>query len=210
MLSFRKKEFVSPQDSVEKYKNSRQLENMMQFKNSEKYYSNKFIISMGKIGVLEKFTLQYVAGGWFFLLICFPSNVVAQDERIKIRTAMDTIESKTCLKFVDKDATQLPKDLGHSEYVHIGRERNKGCNAMIGYHREMGVPHPMNLEAPACVAHQGTVQHELLHVVGLLHEQARADRDNAVNVYWENIDKGILVYLYKVYKVYVSYRKKFL
>jgi hypothetical protein len=107
--------------------------------------------------------------------------------------AMDTIESKTCLKFVDKNggnATQMLKDVGHSEYVHIGRERNKGCNAMIGYHREMSGPHSMNLEAPSCISYQGTVQHELLHVAGLLHEQARADRDKAVIIYWENIDKS--------------------
>ncbi|KAL4148097.1 hypothetical protein QTP88_002399 [Uroleucon formosanum] len=115
-----------------------------------------------------------------------------QDERFKIRVAMDSIELKTCLKFVDMNggnATQLLKEVGHSEYVYIGRERNKGCNAMIGYHREMGRPHNMNLESPSCLSHLGTVQHELLHVAGLLHEQARADRDNAVIIYWENIDK---------------------
>lgn len=66
---------------------------------------------------------------------------------------------------------------------------------MIGFHREMGGPHNMNLEAPSCISYQGTVQHELLHVVGLLHEQARADRDNAVIIYWENIDKSIYLIL---------------
>lgn len=129
----------------------------------------------------------------FFLVTFFRS--VAQDERTKIRTAMDSIESKTCLKYVDMNgvnSTQLVKEVGHSEYVYIGREKNKGCNAMIGYHREMGRPHNMNLDSPSCISHQGTVQHELLHVAGLLHEQARADRDNAVIIYWENIDKGII------------------
>lgn len=104
---------------------------------------------------------------------------------------MTSIESKTCLKFVDKnDSSTALQNIGHSEYLFIARERNKGCYAMIGYHQDLGSPHMMNLEAPPCLAHQGTIQHELLHVAGLLHEQARHDRDNAVIIYWENIDKG--------------------
>jgi hypothetical protein len=121
------------------------------------------------------------------------ATCTAMDERSRIRMAMDAIESKTCLRFVDKNdgsSARALQDLGHAEHLYIVREHNKGCYAMIGYHRDMGSPHMMNLEAPSCIAYQGTVQHELLHVVGLLHEQARNDRDKAVTIYWENIDKG--------------------
>lgn len=120
----------------------------------------------------------------------------ASDERSKIRLAMDTIESRTCLRFVNKNdsaSARVLQDVGHSEYLYIVRERSKGCYAMIGYHRDLGSPHMMNLEAPPCLTYQGTIQHELLHVVGLLHEQARYDRDNAVIIYWENIDKSMLL-----------------
>lgn len=107
---------------------------------------------------------------------------------------MDAIESKTCMRFVDinQGGAAVVKEVGHAEYVFIVRERSRGCCAMIGYHKELGTPHTMNLESPMCLTHQGTIQHELLHVVGILHEQARYDRDNAVIIYWENIDKGIL------------------
>lgn len=117
----------------------------------------------------------------------------ALDERSRIRMAMDAIESKTCMRFVDKNdglSARTVQDLGHNDHLHIVRERKKGCYAMIGYHQNMGSPHMMNLEAPSCIVHQGTVQHELLHVAGLLHEQARNDRDNAVTIYWENIDQS--------------------
>lgn len=119
----------------------------------------------------------------------------APEERSKIRTAMNSIESKTCLRFVDKNDSSVAsrdalQDVGHAEHLYIVRERARGCYAMIGYHQDMGSPHTMNLESPPCLAHQGTIQHELLHVAGLLHEQARHDRDNAVVIYWENIDKS--------------------
>lgn len=122
---------------------------------------------------------------WFYVL-------AASEERTKIRLAMDIIESRTCLRFVSKNnsvTVRTLQDIGHSEYLYIVRERGKGCYAMIGYHQDLGSPHMMNLESPPCLTHQGTIQHELLHVAGLLHEQARHDRDNAVTIYWENIDK---------------------
>lgn len=130
---------------------------------------------------------------FFFFFFSRTMYAIASDERARIRMAMDAIESKTCMRFVNKNdssSTRALQDLGHGDHLYIARERGKGCYAMIGYHQNMGSPHTMNLEAPSCVAHQGTVQHELLHVAGLLHEQARADRDNAVMIYWENIDKS--------------------
>ena len=33
-----------------------------------------------------------------------------------------------------------------------------------------------------------TVQHEMLHALGFLHEMARPDRDDYVVVHWDNID----------------------
>lgn len=34
----------------------------------------------------------------------------------------------------------------------------------------------------------GAIQHELLHVLGLLHEQSRPDRDDYVQIVWSNIE----------------------
>ena len=40
-----------------------------------------------------------------------------------------------------------------------------------------------------CLQH-GVVLHELLHSLGLWHEQSRLDRDSHVTVRWENIRRG--------------------
>jgi len=37
---------------------------------------------------------------------------------------------------------------------------------------------------------RGIVMHELLHILGLWHEQSRPDRDNFVTIHWENIKPG--------------------
>ncbi|KAF6203994.1 hypothetical protein GE061_002333 [Apolygus lucorum] len=104
-------------------------------------------------------------------------------DKNKILKAMRVIEMETCISF-------MPKTMLDRTWISIEQKKEAGCYSVIGYRP---LPHEgpltFNLRTPECYE-SGTIQHELLHVLGLLHEQARPDRDEHVDILWENIDKA--------------------
>lgn len=61
-----------------------------------------------------------------------------------------------------------------------------GCGAYIGYRGNL-TEMPVSF-SPYCLTLRGAIQHELMHVLGLLHEQSRPDRDEYVRIVWANIE----------------------
>lgn len=102
---------------------------------------------------------------------------------------MDFIESKTCIKFIQNDKRTNVNNSNKTNYILINKIEKRGCSAVAGYRMNI-VPIPVNFMPPECFKSDGTIQHELLHVLGLLHEQARPDRDDFVEVVWENVDES--------------------
>ncbi|BES97787.1 Astacin (Peptidase family M12A) [Nesidiocoris tenuis] len=104
-------------------------------------------------------------------------------DKSKILSAMRLIEMETCITF-------LPRTILDRTWIDIEQKKEAGCYSIIGYRP---LPHEgplkFNLRAPECYE-AGTIQHELLHVLGLLHEQARPDRDEFVDILWDNIDEA--------------------
>lgn len=47
----------------------------------------------------------------------------------------------------------------------------------------------LSLQSPECVS-SGVVSHQLMHVLGFVHEQSRPDRDKYVTIMWSKIWKG--------------------
>ncbi|XP_077864886.1 plasminogen-like [Saccoglossus kowalevskii] len=93
-------------------------------------------------------------------------------------------ENETCIRF--KPYTEhLASILGHHGRIRF--TKGNGCWSFIGMiktttYQELSL-------GPGC-ANKGTIVHELGHVIGFWHEQSRLDRDNYVEIHWENIEDG--------------------
>ncbi|XP_075719960.1 embryonic protein UVS.2-like [Rhinoderma darwinii] len=46
----------------------------------------------------------------------------------------------------------------------------------------------VSLSSPDCMVY-GVIQHEAMHNLGFYHEHTRTDRDNYINILWQNMDK---------------------
>ncbi|KAL7071149.1 hypothetical protein ACQ4LE_009402 [Meloidogyne hapla] len=94
--------------------------------------------------------------------------------RERIAEAIDEYHKKTCVEWTPKTANDI-------DYVHIIPD--DGCYSLVG---KVGGKQPVSL-GEGCMT-IGIVIHELMHSVGFFHEQSRTDRDDYVNILWENID----------------------
>uniref|UniRef100_A0A8C2DFI9 Metalloendopeptidase n=1 Tax=Cyprinus carpio TaxID=7962 RepID=A0A8C2DFI9_CYPCA len=79
----------------------------------------------------------------------------------------------TCIRFFPRS--------NERDYITI--ESRSGCYSYVG---RQGYSQTVSLARNGCLYHS-TVQHELLHALGFNHEQTRSDRDNHIQVIWENI-----------------------
>ncbi|XP_026755052.2 hatching enzyme 1.2-like isoform X2 [Galleria mellonella] len=101
-----------------------------------------------------------------------------QQQRDMIRMAIADYHRLTCLRFVPYK--------GQQDYITI-QSRNTGCWSSVG---RIGGRQEVNLQSPGCVTKKGTVLHELLHAIGFMHEQSRPERDDFVNIIYNNIRPG--------------------
>ena len=81
-----------------------------------------------------------------------------------------------------------------NDFVLITSNPNKGCSAMVGTGYKMlnqfrfdKHRHSQYLNLAQNCYSLSTILHELFHTLGVLHTHARNDRDQHVNIHWENI-----------------------
>uniref|UniRef100_A0A182Q180 Metalloendopeptidase n=1 Tax=Anopheles farauti TaxID=69004 RepID=A0A182Q180_9DIPT len=99
-----------------------------------------------------------------------------------IELGVRLLQTQSCLSFqrVSADAEAYIRVIGSGS----------GCFSSVGY---TGGRQNLNLQ-PNTVGvgcfRIGTVVHEFLHALGFYHQQSASDRDEFVDIIWENIEKG--------------------
>jgi len=95
--------------------------------------------------------------------------------RRRIYQAIRRFNKYTCVRFI-------PKRVRDKDYVRF--KDGRGCSSNVG---RRGGEQPIHL-GYYC-KRIGTVMHEMMHALGIIHEQSRSDRDKFIKVKFENIKK---------------------
>uniref|UniRef100_A0A182S5V0 Metalloendopeptidase n=1 Tax=Anopheles maculatus TaxID=74869 RepID=A0A182S5V0_9DIPT len=103
------------------------------------------------------------------------------DQTNAILAAMRTIEQHTCLRFVPTTSTT-------NDFIQIAA--GTGCSSFVGRIRGAQA---LRLQPSAvgtgCFT-AGTIVHELIHALGFYHMQSATERDQYVDILWQNIAPG--------------------
>ena len=91
-----------------------------------------------------------------------------------VREAMDWWQTSTCVQFIEVNTTTY----NGTQTLPISlQKRNTKCTAYISYTQRF----VMDLDEE-CLLDVGNLAHELGHIIGLIHEHIRYDRDNYIKV----------------------------
>ncbi|KTF79618.1 hypothetical protein cypCar_00030794 [Cyprinus carpio] len=101
------------------------------------------------------------------------SHVYSEEDVENIKKGMKLIEHDTCVRFVPRTHQR--------DYLDI--QPKTGCWSYLG---ARGGRQTISLQTPECTG-SGVTVHELMHALGFVHEQSRADRDKYVTIMWSNI-----------------------
>lgn len=103
-------------------------------------------------------------------------KIPASKQKAKIRSALDEIESSTCVRFVEDE----------SDPKHIQIFSGQGCYSDVG--RQPSKQNILSLKKGGCEL-KGTIMHEFLHALGFFHMQSSHDREKYIRIKFENVNK---------------------
>ncbi|KAM7441914.1 hypothetical protein ABFA07_009132 [Porites harrisoni] len=106
------------------------------------------------------------------------SQLVSEGYGSTIQAAVDQFAQHTCI-------TWKPRE---NEERWVTFVKKSGCYSSVGVHYWKTGSQDISL-GNGC-NHQGVIMHEMMHAAGFWHEQSRYDRDQYVEIMWENIQPG--------------------
>ncbi|XP_017047085.1 hatching enzyme 1.2 isoform X2 [Drosophila ficusphila] len=92
-----------------------------------------------------------------------------------LNKAFEEYRHKTCVRFINRT--------DEKDYILITNNVT-GCSSKAG---RRGGHQLLNLQSKKCLSAIGIPIHELMHALGFYHEQSRPDRDEYIEVLFENI-----------------------
>lgn len=92
-----------------------------------------------------------------------------------LEEAMREIESKTCVKFVERSWY-------HNDYVELIQD--SGCWSYVGR-----VGGSQQLSLGSTCGNMKLMLHELMHSIGFYHKHSQHDRDQYLTIHWNNIQE---------------------
>lgn len=119
---------------------------------------------------------------WTYNIVPYTlEDIMSQEQRVAVREALDEMEAKLCLHFVERTT--------ETDYVRVTIS-DSGCYSYIG---RLGGAQQLNLQSyepgTGCFR-KGTIIHEFIHALGFYHMQSATERDEYVNIVWDNIQAG--------------------
>nr|XP_011447760.2 blastula protease 10 isoform X1 [Crassostrea gigas] len=114
-------------------------------------------------------------------------KITQPDMIATIKAGIDQMNKYTCLRILPRSQT-TNMNLPHKQYLLF--QPDSICISFIGRYEYLNSDaQPIGLSYPLCNQVQ-TILHELMHAIGMHHEQSRDDRDRYIKIFYDNIVGG--------------------
>lgn len=118
---------------------------------------------------------------WTNNIVPYVLNDQTDAQKAYIREALDEMEASLCLKFVERTT--------ETNYVNVISSES-GCFSSVGMVGGMQRLNLQSYEPGSGCFRKGTIIHEFIHALGFYHMQSATERDDFVNIVWDNIEAG--------------------